>query len=125
MTSLGDFLRSRIGSTSPWNCSTMPADWCIQLGYPDFAAAWRDTLDVALCDAVVSGAGGLLVLWDQGIGDGLRVTDDPDAGDIAVLAIGEREVGGVFTGERWATQAGRRLHFLAPEQVRVVKAWQP
>lgn len=122
---LGEFLKARCGARGPWNCSTMPADWCVALGHPDFAADWRDVVDPGECCAVPAEAGGLIALWDRGIGDGLRVVDDPDAGDIAVVEAMGIEAGAIFTGERWAIEGPRGLHFLAPGQLRVVKVWRP
>jgi hypothetical protein len=78
-----------------------------------------------LCDQRAADAGGLVMLWRQGIGNELRTTDDPDAGDIGVIAIGEHEAGAIFTGERWAVRGGRARHFFAPSQVRVIQAWRP
>lgn len=123
---LGEFLKSQQRPSDAWNCSTMPADWCIALGYPDFAASWRDTVEPALCDQVADEAGGLVVLWDAGIGDSLRVVhDEPDAGDIAVIETMGAQAGAIFTGDRWALRGARVMHFLAPEQVAVIKAWRP
>lgn len=120
---LGDFLKLPLGPD--WNCSTEPADWCMSLGYPDFAAGWRTTLDPAMCDAAAERAGGLVVLWDAGIGAAMRVVDDVDAGDIAIIEAVGVQAGAIFTGGRWAVRSRRTRHFLAPSQVRVVKAWRP
>lgn len=123
---LGEFLNLQRRPASAWNCSTMPADWCMALGYPDFAADWRETINPNVCDAAAADAGGLLVLWDAGIGDSLRVVaDEPDAGDIAVIEAMGAQAGAIFTGDRWALRGQRVLHFLASEQVRVIKAWRP
>lgn len=123
---LGDFLQAQRRPTDAWNCSTMTADWCMALGYPDFAADWRGTVEPTLCDKVADDAGGLVVLWDAGIGNSLRVVgDEPDAGDIAVIEAMGSQAGAIFTGDRWAIRGARVLHFLAPEQVSVIKAWRP
>lgn len=121
---LGDFLKGRAGYSGPWNCSTMPADWCIAQGHPDFAARWRNITDAAECDAIQRDHG-LLALWDQGIGDALPVIDEPAAGDIAVIECMGIQAGAIFTGERWAVQGFRCVHFLASEQVAVIKTWRP
>lgn len=120
---LGEFLRDQNGRRDPWNCSTLAADWCVALGYPDFAAAWRGVTDPVDCAAVV--AGELLSLWDEGIGDGLPVVDEPDAGDIAVVSAFGQEAGAVYTGGKWALRGERCMHYLAPGQVRVVQIWRP
>lgn len=123
---LGEFLTQQRHPSSAWNCSTMPADWCVALGYPDFAEAWRGVVEPSECDAAAEQDGGLVALWDEGIGDALRVVhDEPDAGDIAVIEAFGSQAGAIFTGGRWALRGTRVLHFLAPEQVRVLKVWRP
>lgn len=123
---LGEFLTARAASTEPWNCSTMAADWCVALGYPDFAADWRGIVDDAECETVQREAGGLLVLWAQGIGEGLPHAPDPlRAGDIAVVAVRGHEAGAIWAGQRWAIQAERCLHFIGADGVDVLGAWRP
>ena len=125
MTTLGDFLRGEMSSGAPWNCSTMPADWCVARGHPDFAAAWRDTIDPAACDAAQDAPGGLLALWDAGIGDGLPQVDALEAGDIAVVSVGGIDAGAIWTGERFAIRGARVVHFLAPGALTVLRGWRP
>lgn len=121
---LPDFLKRQLGNPAAWNCSTIAADWCMELGHPDFAAAWRDTIALDACDAATRDTG-LVALWDAGIGDGLRVVGDPDAGDIAVVEAMGIEAGAIFTGERWVLRGPRGLHWLGQRQVRLLKAWRP
>lgn len=133
---LGDFLKRELSNGGPWHCSTLAADWCVALGYPDFAAAWRHLTIPAECDAVVAAAGGLAVLWNQGIGSALPVvgncagvqvrTAELEMGDIAVIAALGAEAGAVWTGKRWALRRDRGLHFMA-DSARIVirKAWRP
>jgi hypothetical protein len=117
------FLASDALKSREWNCSTLAADWCVALGHPDFAADWRETLEPAACDAAA--AGGLVPLWDAGIGDALPVVGEPQGGDIAVIEALGLEVGAVFTGTRWATRGARTMHYLGAEDVRVLKVWRP
>lgn len=122
---LGEFLKGAAQDRGPWNCSTLPADWCIARGHPDFAAEWRPFEGEV--DAAEVGAEGLVNLWHDGIGDALPVVDPDhlDAGDIAVLALGPLETGAIFTGERWAIRRVKGLHFAARDQLDVVAAWRP
>jgi hypothetical protein len=123
---VGEFLRRQAGSAGAWNCSTLPADWCIALGHPDYAAAWRDIVDENACEATATDAGGLLVLWREGIGDALPPATEPyQAGDIAVVAAHGLEAGAVFTGERWAMRMRRGLMMVALDMVAVAGAWRP
>lgn len=123
---LGDFLKRELSNGSAWNCSTLPADWCLALGHPDFAAAWRDVTDPTECEAVPRAAGGLVALWDKGIGTALPPVDEPQPGDIAVISALGLEAGAIWTGERWAIRAPRGLHFIASgPHVAIVKAWRP
>lgn len=134
---LGDFLQRELSNGSPWNCSTLPADWCVALGYPDFAAAWRDITDPAECEAVPCAAGGLVALWDQGIGTALPLVGECGGavplrvselapGDIAVIAALGMEAGAVWTGKRWALRMARGLRFIGDNSHIVIrKAWRP
>jgi hypothetical protein len=122
---LGEFFQSQMGAAGKWNCSTMPADWCIALGHPDFAADWRDVTDSDDCEAAPRDAGGLVALWDQGIGDALPAVDDPQAGDIAVIAALGLETGAIFTGDKWAIRRPRGLYFAPADHVVPVKVWRP
>lgn len=123
---LGAFLRAQSGDPGPWNCSTMPADWCVSLGHPDFAAAWRDIVEPGLCDAVPADAGGLLNLWELGIGNALpAVVDDLRRGDIAVVYVAGTERGAIWTGEHWALRGERAVHWLPEGSAALLKAWRP
>lgn len=121
MTDLGTFLASH--RRGAWNCSTLPADWCLALGHPDFAAQWRWLTDEAESEAAA--AAGLVTLWDEAIGDALPAVGDFEPGDIAIIAVGLLEAGAIWTGERAVIQGPRGIHFLQPAAVRVLKAWRP
>lgn len=133
MTALGEFLKGAACDRGPWNCSTLAADWCVSLGHPDFADAWRGVTDPVECDQVA--AEGLAALWDHGIGDALPVAADAvegcslfawaQPGDIAVISLAGVEAGAIWTGQRLAIKAARGLHFVEPEAARVLKAWRP
>lgn len=122
--SLAEFLSSVAAQRKPWNCSTMPADWCRVLGHPDFAARWRDVVNPAECETIAGGD--LLSLWDEGIGDALPVVTAPFlAGDIAVIRRLGLQAGAIFTGARWAVQSEHGLAALPLLDSAIVKAWRP
>lgn len=123
--SLGEFLKGAATDRSPWNCSTLAADWCLALGHPDFAAEWRGTVDEAECEEAA--CGDLVALWDEGIGAALPAVapDMVEPGDILVVALGGRQAGAIWTGQRLAMRAARGLHFVDPGSVEPVKAWRP
>ncbi|WP_375248315.1 hypothetical protein [Sphingomonas sp.] len=126
MRALAEFLQRECANAAPWNCSTMPADWCIALGHRDFAAAWRDTIEPDDCMKAQDGPGGLLRLWDEGIGNALPSIDlFLERGDILVFEMGPLIAGGIWTGERIAVRATRGVHFLAEDWVTIQKAWRP
>lgn len=120
---LGDFLKRQLGVRGPWNCSTFPADWCIALGHPDYAADWRGITDPDECEAVA--ADGLVPLWERGIGSELPVVTEFREGDIGVVRYGGFEKGAIFTGERWALKGEHRFAFVALPASAVLKAWRP
>lgn len=122
---LREFLRRQCATSGPWHCSTMPADWCVELGHPDFAAEWRGITDAAECETVPEAAGGLVALWDRGIGSSLPVVETYEPGDIAVVTVFEADKGAIFTGEHWALRGERCVHWIGAGHVTVVKAWRP
>lgn len=122
---LVDFLRARRGPAASWNCSTMPGDWCVACGHPDFVAPWRGIVALDECERVAADAGGLVVLWQQGIGDGLRVAVAPyQPGDIGVITVRSFDMGAIFTGERWAVQLPVGLLRVHPGDATVKEAWR-
>lgn len=124
MTELTAFLQRALADASPWNCSTMASDWCVANGHPDFAVAWRETVEIGACDAAAADGGGLLALWDRDIGEGLSATAQPERGDIGVIEAIGQQVGAICTGDRWAVKGARTLHMLPVDQVRLIKAWR-
>lgn len=119
---LGDFLKG-VGR-GDWNCSTLPADWCLALGHPDFASDWRGITDPDECEAI--SVRGLVALWERGIGDALPVAVSPyRPGDIAVIRAHGLEAGAIFTGERWALRSARGFTALPLDDEHIVKAWRP
>jgi uncharacterized protein DUF6950 len=121
---IGDFLLSVLAQTGPWNCSTMPADWCLALGHPDFAARWRNITGQHECETIAGG--NLLELWEQGIGSALPDAPPPYlAGDIAVIGRVGLQAGAIFTGERWAIQKEHGFTALPLPDCAILKAWRP
>lgn len=121
---LGDFLFEAAQSRTPWNCSTMPADWCIARGHPDFAAKWRSITEAAACDAVA--AGGLLPLWREGIAGAIpEVSGDLRTGDIGVIAAIWLEAGAIFDGDFWVLQGPKGIACLRLDRCSVLAAWRP
>ncbi|WP_333571305.1 DUF6950 family protein [Sphingomonas sp.] len=121
---LADFLHDAPRDPSPWNCSTFPADWCVALGLPDFAAPWRHIIEMEACEQEASV--GLLRLWEHGIGDALPVADAPyQPGDIAVVARAGLEAGAIFDGAMWALRTPRGIVFVTLPASAIAKAWRP
>ncbi|WP_422057702.1 DUF6950 family protein [Sphingomonas sp.] len=126
MTALGEFLRNAALDRSPWNCSTMPADWCMSLGFPDFAAQWRGIVDPAECEAAPAEAGGLAILWARGIADGLDEATAPFMpGDIGVISLYGFEGGGIYTGDKWALRRPRGVVCSQIPDSAIIAAWRP
>lgn len=121
---LGEFLRAASGKHGAWNCSTDAADWCVALGWPDFAASWRGIVEPLECASAAQD--GLVKLWDLGIGDSLPLATAPyQAGDIAVVRRLFLQTGAIFTGQRWALRGERDMAFLTLPDTAILKAWRP
>lgn len=120
---IGDFLKAAAGDPRPWNCSTLPADWCVARGHADFAAKWRDVVDADECDA--ASGGNLLALWEAEIGEAMPVAITFSAGDVGIVRRVGMEAGAIFTGERWALRSDRGIACLTLPTAAVLKAWRP
>lgn len=111
---LGDYLVQ--ASRTPWkdgehDCSAWPARWA---GIPlpdDYATHGRSLADV----------------WADVIGDRMTRVDKPSAGDIGVVRVvtphGEDEIGGIFTGEKWALLTDRGLAIVRLPVSNVIAVW--
>jgi len=122
---LGEFLKAKLADRGPWNCSTLPADWCIALGYRDFAAPWRRVVDPLECERATQEAG-LAQLWGDSIGRDLPLVDgELQAGDVGIVQYLAFEAGAIWTGARWALRAKAGLHFANIDRVALVAAWRP
>lgn len=120
---LGEFLLDAAGH-GQGNCSTLPGDWCVARGNPDFFAPWRGV--VSEVDIAAATVDGLLPLWEGAIGDGLPPAAAPFlAGDIAVLRVRGIEVGAVYAGSSWAVRKSKGLSFVSLSDHHAVKAWRP
>lgn len=122
---LGEFLLAKARDGLPWNCSTLPADWCMSRGHADFAARYRDVTGVLECEEAAEGRG-LVALWEDEIGDSLPVvTGQPEEGDIGVIRAHGMEAGAIYSGVRWVLKARSGYTTASPQAVEVVKVWRP
>lgn len=123
---LGDFLEQAAQDRPAWNCCTMPADWGVALGYPDFAAAWRGVTDPKKCEDIPRAAGGLATLWAREIGDTVPLAAPPyRRGDVGVVSVRGMEAGAIFTGDKWAVRTERGISFARLDEGAVVRVWRP
>lgn len=115
MSELGEYLLA--GARTPWkdgehDCTAWPARWA---GIPlpkDYSAHGRPLSEV----------------WGDWIGERLELVLDPEAGDIGVLAVvtpeGVGEVGGIFTGNKWAMLTHKGLAFVRLPADNVIAVWR-
>lgn len=112
---LGEYLLE--GSRTPWkdgvhDCSAWPARWA---GVPlpaDYSTNGHSLSDV----------------WRRTIGALLLAVDEPRAGDIGVVRVvtpqGEDEIGGIYTGEKWALLTAKGLAFVRLPASNVTAVWR-
>lgn len=118
---LGEFLKEQGVHGDPWHCSSMPADWAMTQGHPDFASAWRSPMTDE--EYTQASAGGLVGLWEAGIDGRIPATSEYKDGDIGVISFLGHETGGIFVNGKWAIRAERGLGFIASGRLAVLKAW--
>jgi hypothetical protein len=129
---LGDYLKA--ATAHQWqpgvhDCCTLPGDWATTWGLGDPVAEWRGQYrSDAQAIRFINRAGGLLSLWDRGLGSiGVAPVNEPIAGDVGVVIAATRvdtteHVGAVFTGQRWAYRLHQGLFFTPAVAVR---CWGP
>lgn len=126
---LGEYLESQRGTV--WqagvnDCCTFPGDWVRSWGRGDPMAAWRGTYSTDdEAEALVAAAGGLVVLWRQGLAGIATLAGDLAEGDVGVIRAvapgGEAiEIGAIWTGRRWAFRVPAGLAFASAD---CVEAW--
>lgn len=103
------------------DCLLSIGDYLAQRGHLDVAARFRGTYDdeVGAMRHVdeYGGHAGLIDLV------GIPYTDDPQRGDVAVIDLGETEVGALCTGEGFAIRLERGTVEINRRFVRVLTAW--
>lgn len=115
MSALGEYLLS--AARTPWkdgehDCSAWPARWA---GIPlpeDYATHGRPLSEV----------------WAEVIGDRLLPAEEAQAGDIGVVRVlttnGESEIGGIYTGDKWALLTAKGLATVRLRAANVIAVWR-
>jgi hypothetical protein len=112
---LGEYLVQ--GARTPWkdgvhDCSAWPARWAGIALPAEYSTHGRPLSDV----------------WAGVIGDQMQLSVEPQAGDIGVVRVvtphGEDEIGGIYTGEKWALLTERGLVTARLPASNVVAVWR-
>ena len=104
------------------DCLLSVGDYLAAAGHLDVASLFRGTYDdEAGAMRHVDDHGGHAGLIDL---VGLPLTGKPDRGDVAVIDLGEVEVGALCTGEGFAVRLERGTVEINRRFVRVVAAWK-
>lgn len=109
------------------DCLLWLADWLLQIEHPDAAAQWRGHYATQLGAArILRRHGGLVGLVDAGVAGLLDRTNDPHAGDIAVVRVltgrGPSESGAIRTSIGWAVLSTKGLW--VSSQLQPIAAWR-
>lgn len=111
MAVLGEFLDRMARLGWEWgerDCLAWLGLWSREVTSIDGAAEWRGRYRTAIgCMRVLNKSGGLRACIERGaIAAGMVPVTDVRAGDVGLVRAnttrGVQEVGGIFTGERWA-----------------------
>ena len=112
---LGEYLLQ--GARTPWkdgvhDCSAWPARWA----------------GIALPDDYATHGRPLSEVWADVIGDQLAIVADPEPGDIGVVRVvtpeGEDEIGGIYTGDKWALLTAKGLATIRLPASNVIAVWR-
>jgi hypothetical protein len=117
----------------PWqwgaqDCTTHPGDWVWGLTGRDPIERWRGYSTDVEAEELISRAGGLLALWEQGLAGIMRRVETADPGDIGLIRMpgedGELiEIGAIFTGKRWSFRSPRGVGAVSLDPENVVAIW--
>ncbi len=116
MAVLGDFLDRMAKAGWQWgerDCLSWLGLWSLECTGIDGASEWRGRYKTAIgCARVCRKSGGLMACIERGaMAAGMIAVQDVRAGDVglvrAMTTRGVQEVGGIFTGERWAVLTAR------------------
>ena len=128
---LGDYLATATSREWAWgrdDCCTFLAGWVMARGHSDpmHFIRGRYRSEFGALRSIKQG-GGLVPLWRRGMADvGIPEADEPQAGDVAVLAIpteaGPHEACGIFSGARWVLRTSGGF-FASP--ARPLALWRP
>lgn len=93
---LGEYIKAAMQKPFEWgvhDCGSFCGGW-LGVPIPTYASA-----DEA--QELIAAHGGLAGLYDAAIGDAAQLISDPVAGAVGVIKVGDIEVGGIYSGERW------------------------
>jgi len=112
---LGEYLLE--GSRMPWkdgvhDCTAWPARW-VGIELPEDYSDHGEPLHK---------------LWVKHIGGRMKLVSSPNAGDIGVVRVitpnGEGEIGGIYTGDKWALLTAKGLAFIRLPADNVIAVWR-
>lgn len=115
---LGDYIKAAMQRPFEWgvhDCGTFCGRW-LGVDVPRFQSA-----DEAARAAQEHG--GLAGLYEAAIGDTATVIGDPVAGAVGVIKVGDIEVGGIYSGERWIVFAERGMRALPHNPAHIEVMW--
>jgi hypothetical protein len=93
---LGEYIKAAMQRPFEWgvhDCGSFCGRW-LGVEIPAYVNA-EQAADL------IQSHGGLAGLYDAAIGDAAQLIDDPVAGAVGVIKVGDIEVGGIYSGERW------------------------
>ena len=114
MAQFNDFIRLTGSRPFVWgqsDCSLMVADWCVENGHDDPAAAWRGSYATEEgCRALIAKKGDLAaVVAGCAAVAGLKPLREPEFGCVAVIGSPlntDRQWAAIWSGARWAVWWG-------------------
>lgn len=129
---LGEYLTR--AAARPWiwgkeDCSSFPADWIFEQTGVDPMDAWRGGyVSESEANDLIAQAGGLAVLFGEGIDPIWPRTHEPREGAVGVISLpgadgAPIDVGAIHTGRRWSIKSPRGLALISsPLTVRAIWA---
>jgi len=115
---LGDYIKAAMQRPFEWgvhDCGSFCGEW-LGVTIPTYTSG-----DEA--GALIAAHGGLAGLYDAAIGDAAQLIDKPVAGAVGVIKLGDIEVGGIYSGERWIVFGERGMRAFPHSPVHIEAMW--
>jgi hypothetical protein len=115
---VGDYIKAAMQRPFEWgvhDCGTFCGQW-LGVEIPAYVNA-EQAADL------IQSHGGLANLYGAAIGDAAQLINEPIAGAVGIIKVGDIEVGGIYSGERWVVFGERGMRAFPHSPAHIESMW--